>query len=110
MYKRDLVRYDGDADSLINDVIAYAVESAIDPLGSNPVNVLFDLSVSQDDDVPPSEAYFKRVDEVKTMTRNLGLSDLANSVIDQFKADIELFVKVGDLVQFSVNTWKGDAR
>lgn len=110
MYKQELVRYDGDVNSIVEDVVRFAVESAIQPLDSNPVNVLFDLSVTQDDDVPPDKAYFRRVDEVRTLTRNLGLSDLASAVVEQFKADIELFVKPGDLVSFSVNAWAGDVR
>lgn len=110
MYKRDLVRYDGNLDAIVNDVIAYAVESASTPFDSEPINVLFDLSISTDDDVPPSEAYFWRVDEVQTQTRWLSLSDAVDAIVAQLKAELARVVKVGNLVSFSINAWKGASK
>lgn len=109
MYKQEFIKYNGEV-GLVENIVRSAVESAVDAPDGNPVNVLFDLSVTQDDDVAPVNAYFKRIDQVQTLTRNLGLPDFANAVIDRFMAGVELFVKAGDFVSFSVNKWEGDAR
>lgn len=112
MYKQYIERYDGDLNAIVEDVIRYAVESASDisSLDGSPVNVLFDLSISTDSDVPPSDAYYWRVDEVQTQTRFLKLSDLASAIVDQLAAGLEQVVRLGNLVSFSINTWKGAAR
>lgn len=110
MYKQYIERYDGDPTAIAKDVIAFAVNSAseVKSLDGDPVNVMFDLSVSGDKD--PRDAYFKRVDEVVTRTCNLGWSDLANAVIDQLKASLEYYAKAGNLISFSVTMWKGAVR
>ena len=112
MYKQYIERYDGDLNAIVEDVIRYAVESASDisSLDGSPVNVLFNLSISTDSDVPPSDAYYWRVDEVQTQTRFLKLSDLASAIVDQLAAGLEQVVRLGNLVSFSINTWKGAAR
>lgn len=116
MYRQELERYDGDLDAIVNDVIAYAIKSVGEigtldgkPMGE-PVNVLFDLSISEDQDVPPSEAYFKRVDEVQTQTRWLAINDTTDAIVDRLKAGLALVANVGNLISFSVTTWKGTAR
>lgn len=108
MYKQYLERYDGDLNAIVEDVVRYAVESASDisSLDGSPVNVLFDLSISTDDDVPPRDAYYRRVDEVQTQTRRLAMRDTADAIVTQLKVQLARVVKIGDLVSFSINTWK----
>lgn len=112
MYKQYLERYDGDLNAIVEDVVRYAVESASDisSLDGSPVNVLFDLSISTDNDVSPNDAYYWRVDEVQTQTRFLKLSDLASAIVDQLAASLEQVIRLGNLVSFSINTWKGAVR
>jgi len=110
MYKQYIERYNGDLNAIVRDVIAYAIESASEPFDSEPVNVLFDLSISEDQDCQPEDAYFWRVDEVQTQTRWLSLGDAVNAITDQLKAQLARVVKIGNLVSFSTTTWKGAVR
>jgi len=107
MYKQYLERYNGNLNAIVEDVVRYAVESTgeINSLDGSPVNVLFDLSISTDDDVPPKDAYFWRVDEVQTQTRWL-FADTIDAIVTQLKVQLARVVKIGDLVSFSINTWK----
>ncbi len=107
MYKQYLERYNGNLNAIVEDVVRYAVESAgeINSLDGSPVNVLFDLSISTDDDVLPRDAYFWRVDEVQTQTRWL-FADTIDAIVTQLKVQLARVVKIGDLVSFSINTWK----
>jgi len=109
MYKQELERYDGDLDAIAKDVIQYVVESVSDivDIDGKPINVLFNLSLSDDDDVPPGDAYFRTIDEVMTQTRWLPTGDLVNAIVDQLKASLSHFAKIGDLVSLSVTAWKG---
>lgn len=111
MYKHELERYDGDLDAIVKDVVEYAIKEAseITSLDGNPINVLFSLSISEDQDCDPKDAYFWTVDEVQTQTCLLALGDTADAIVAKLKAGLELaHVMVGNLISFSFTTWKGN--